>query len=476
MKRRYLLLSLVMAGLLMNHTFVIAGESADHDDGGLYDRIEAYLCENVPKTHFPSLSISIVDKDSTLFSKTYGNGGSTDTAYAVGSVSKSFTALCIMQLVEQGKIDLNAPLSDYIPDAKDGDQITILQLLNHTGGLGEYQNLTDYRIVNEQGVHHYANVNYSLLGEVVETVTGKPYEEYARENICEPLNLEHTFTDPVEAKKNGLIDGYENWFGYYIKTKNQYRDEKDIWITIPAGYYSSSSEDLGRYLQMYLRGGENIISPDSIREMFYNSVAVDDEIPYRYGMGWTQINEPLKQPALRHSGLVENGMACIYILPENGIGVAVTVNANDYFVGGDFADRIGWSVIMMLMGDEPDPIGAGEYIMRHLMYDGICLIVFLLSALPLLCMRRYRKNIQKRRPFGIISELIVLHAGLPLFLLLLTFLFMKTPLWVVKAFVPDLFTVIIASACLLFAGGIIKLYYFSVLRKNNMHAREQITG
>ncbi len=72
---------------------------------------------------------------------------------------------CVIQLVEQGKIELNAPVSRYFPDARDGDRITVRQLLNHTGGLGEHQNLTNYKIVNEQGKHVYANVNYALLGK-----------------------------------------------------------------------------------------------------------------------------------------------------------------------------------------------------------------------------------------------------------------------------------------------------------------------
>lgn len=90
---------------------------------------------------------------------------------------------------------------------------------------------------------------------------------------------------------------------------------------------------------MYLNGGENIISADSINEMFYNNVAVEDEIPYSYGMGWTLINEPLKRPTLLHSGLVENGMSCIYILPEDNIGAAITINTNqnlgNYLYGSD---------------------------------------------------------------------------------------------------------------------------------------------
>ena len=434
---------------------VFADSPANQEnDQNIYDRIDAYLSDTVPKTHFPSFSITIVDNSKTLFSKTYGKYGSTDAPYVLGSVSKSFTALCIMQLVEQGKVSLDAHLSDHLPDATDGERITILQLLNHTSGLGEHQDLTNFRIVNEQGVHLYSNVNYALLGKVIETASGISYEEYVTENIFKPLAMSNTYADPRKA--SGLVDGYENWFGTNVKTDNKYRDTPDAWITIPAGYISSSTEDLGRYLQMYLNGGENIISADSIHEMFYNNVAVEDEIPYSYGMGWTLINEPLKRPVLRHSGLVENGMSCIYILPEDNIGAAITINTNDYFVGADFADRVGWGVVLMLMGDAPNQIASNEYIMKHLMYDGIYLAVFILSVLPLLFIGTYKKRLQKGYNWKTAAWMLVLHVVFPVFILMLPSVFFGTPLWVVKAFVPDLFVTIITSACLLFAGGGVK--------------------
>ena len=460
-KERIRLLVVVLSAILLftvNATAFADGSANNENNQNIYDRIDDYLSNTVPKTHFPSFSITIVDNSETLFSKTYGNYGSTDVPYVLGSVSKSFTALCIMQLVEQGKVSLDAHLSDYLPDATDGERITILQLLNHTSGLGEHQNLTNFRIVSEQGVHLYSNVNYSLLGKVIETVSGISYEEYVTENILKPLNMNNTYADPKKA--GGLIDGYENWFGFNVKTDNKYRNTDDTWITVPAGYISSSTEDLGRYLQMYLNGGENIISADSINEMFYNSVSVEDEIPYSYGMGWTLINEPLKRPALRHSGLVENGMSCIYILPEDNIGVAITINTNDYFVGADFADRVGWGVILMLMGDEPNQIVSNEYVIKHLMYDGIYLAVFIISVLPLLFIGKYKKHLQKGSNWRIVAWMLAFHAVFPVFILMLTRVFFGTPLWVVKAFVPDLFVVIIISACLLFAGGIVKMILF----------------
>ena len=425
-------------------------------DTGVYDRIDAYLLGAFSKAHFPAMSVTIVDKENVLFSKTYGRCESTDTPFLLGSVSKSFTALCIMQLVEQGKIDLDANMAEYLPDAKDGNQITIRQLLNHTGGLGEHQNLANYKIVGKQGVHTYANVNYSLLGKIVEAVSNTSYESYVTENIFKPLGMTNSAATLEKSMENGLISGSENWFGFNINTTPKYPNGSDAWISVPAGYLSASTADLGTYLQMYLSGGQGIISSESIEKMFYENVSVNADIPYHYGMGWTLINEPLKEPALRHSGLVETGMSTIYILPESEIGIAIAVNTNDYFVGKDLMDRIDWSVALMLMGDEPNEISGSEYVTRHLLYDFIYFTVFVISVLPLCWLHKYKKRLKTGKLAYKIAALVLLHLLLPIFILLLSQIVFSTPLWVVCAFVPDMFTVIIVSSVFLFTGGIIK--------------------
>lgn len=412
------------------------------------DEIDAFLNENIPRTEFPSMSVTIVDKDDVLLSKSYGISGLDKTPYALGSVSKSFTALCIMQLAEQGKLSLSDPLSLYLPSVTDSSRITILQLLNHTSGLGEHQNAGNCHIVGVQGEHVYANVNYSLLGKVVEAVSGMPFQDYVTANVIEPLGMDSTYAYPSEAVDNGLVQGHSNWFGLKVPTSVQYSSSENAWITVPAGYICSSSYDLGRYLQMYLRGGEGIISSDSIHSMFYNSVYVEDDIPYSYGMGWNVIEDTLSEPVIYHTGLVETGMTCIYLLPDSDIGVALTVNANDYLVGTDFADRVGWAVIEILTGDEHGEIGEHEYLLRHLMFDAIYLAVFATAVISLTTVRS-KKN-------GAVS-LVLLHLVLPLLLLILTPVFFSTPLWVVKAFVPDMFTVIVVSSALLVTGGIIKV-------------------
>ncbi len=433
-----------------------------------FRNINNYLQKCTEKAHIPAMSVSIVNKNEILFSENYGQCKSSDTPFLLGSVSKSFTAVCIMQLAEQQKIDLKAAVSTYLPNASDGDKITVSQLLNHTSGLGEYQTLKDYKIVNRQGVHHYANVNYSLLGEIIEAVSGKSYSEYITAHLLKPLGLSHTAAALDESIENGLIDGYTNYWGIPIKTAHKYPSSSNAWITVPAGYISSSSNDLGKYLQMYLNGGNNIISKESIDTIFYgDTVYVKGDVPFWYGYGWAVVKESLSEPVLRHSGLIETGTSCVFILPERDIAVAIVTNINDYFVTNEIMDRLGWGVIFMLLGDSANEITEGAYELKHLWIDCIMLTVLLAAILPWCFFPRYVQRSEHRKIHFDIMQLILLHILLPVFILLLIPVFFATPLWAAKAFVPDVFLTAVVSSALLFIGGFVKsMILFQHVRHN----------
>lgn len=433
-----------------------------------YDKIDDYLNRCVQNAKIPALTVTIVDKDNVLFSESYGRCDNCDTPFVLGSVSKSFTAVCIMQLVEQGKIDLNDKISVYLPGTVDGDRITVKQLLNHTSGLGEYQTLENCKIINEQGIHHYANVNYSLLGKIIEKVSGIPYEDYLSENVFAPLHLSHTAASQEKSVENGLIDGYTNYWGFHLKRSHQYPNSENAWISVPAGYLSSSANDLGRYLQMYLNGGENILSRESIDTMFYgDTVYVDGDVPFWYGYGWATVKEPLTEPVLRHSGLVETGTSCVFVMPESGIGIAITANVNDYFVTNEMMDRLGWGVVLIILGAQPNEISGNAYLLNHLRIDLIMLSVFAVSILSFWLLPKYFKSIKKKGTFQTAISVIIIHLLFPILILFIVPFFFRTPLWVARAFVPDVFITVMISSTLLFISGIVKTIMFGVSLKRH---------
>ena len=468
-KRKYLsavMIVVVILSMIICRSLSVSATTNQIND----DTIDEYLQTCVKNAHIPALSVTIVDKDNVLFSGCYGECDNCDTPFVLGSVSKSFTAVCVMRLVEQGKINLDEKVSAYLPNAADGDKITVSQLLNHTGGLGAHQTLENYHIINQQNEHHYANVNYSLLGKIIEKVSGLSYEEYVTKNVFEPLDLSHTAATQTESINNGLIDGYTDYWGFQLKRSHKYPTSENAWITAPAGYLSSSTNDLGRYLQMYLNDGESIISKQSIDKMFYgDTVYVEDDVPFWYGYGWATVKEPLSEPVLRHSGLVETGTSCVFILPESGLGVAITTNVNDYFVTNEMMDSLGWGVILMLLGESPNEIADNAYLLNHLRIDLIMLAVFAVAVLPFCFLRRYRKSLKKGKNVRKVISLVIYHLILPIFILLIVPVFFQAPLWVAEAFVPDVFITVILSSTLLFITGIIKtimlIYYLTKEKK-----------
>ena len=458
MKRKISFACAVLLSVSYIFSAICNAQTDTKTETDIYSDIDTYLQVCAKDANIPSMSVIIADKDNVLFSQGYGGCESCDTPFLLGSVSKSFTAVCIMQLTEQGKIDLNADISTYLPDAADGDKITVSQLLNHTSGLGEHQNLGNYKLVNEQGVHNYANVNYSLLGKIIEAVSGQSYSDYITENLFEPLGLSHTAATLDESIENGLIEGYTNYWGFHIENKHKYPTSENDWITVPAGYISSSANDLGKYLQMYLNGGNGVISEQSIDTMFYgDTVYVEGEVPYWYGYGWTTVKEPLSEPVLRHSGLVETGTSCVFILPERSIAIAVTANVNDYFVTNEMMDSLGWGIVLMLLGEAPNEIADNAYFFSHLRIDLIMLAVLAAAILPLCLLPEYANRIKRRkRPIALLF-LVLFHLLLPIFILLLVPIFFAVPLWVAQAFVPDVFITVVVSSALLFAGGLFKV-------------------
>lgn len=443
---------LIFAVLLVSN-FLVLSVFADGDTEVDYDRISEQIEADIKRNHIPGMSVIVVDKDSVLFQDNYGNCQSADTPFIIGSMSKSFTALAIVQLAERGKVDLDKPISDYVNvteyfiDASDPEKITIRNLLNHTSGIETYQTFGNLKSTDSYGKHVYANANYGLLGLIIEEVSGISYEEYVTEYIFKPLGMAHAAADLENAKANGLIDGYRNYFGFFVPGEPDYPTaiKSGTWINIPAGYISASATDMGKYLQMYLNGGNGIVREESINIMFYDGVPSADGT-YDYGMGWQYTTEVFSRPMLWHAGLVENYISYMFIIPEEGIAVAVLVNMNDYLVGNNIIGNI----IMPLLGEQRKEL-PDLYLILHVAIDAVYLLLCLISVLGVLSLRKYDKKKHKY-----VLECFR-HIILPMLLLLIPAI-AKTPISVIWLFVKDLFLVLYINAAVLIVVGGIKLF------------------
>ena len=222
----------------------------------------------------------MVDAGGVRYLRTFGDCPDADAPFVVGSLSKSFTAVAVMQLVEQGAVDLDAPASRYAPGYDVPDEVTVRSLLNQTSGFGAYDSLAeaaDGELGETFGAFSYANANYDLLGRVVEGASGEDYARYLDEHVLEPLGMASTTADPARAEALGMVPGHRDWFGLPVADGFRHAQGDGAWGGPASGYVASSVRDMASYLRMYLNGGmggdgARVLSADSVRRMFLDRV------------------------------------------------------------------------------------------------------------------------------------------------------------------------------------------------------------
>jgi CubicO group peptidase (beta-lactamase class C family) len=296
------------------------------------------------------------------------------TPFVIGSLSKSITALAVMQLVDDGRVDLDSPARLYLPefrvaDAAAADRITVRELLTHTSGLStavgiaplttppttldaRVRDLATAQLVSEPGTRYaYSNANYLVLGRLIEVVSGEPFGAYVRAHVFDPLGMAHAATDRATADAAGLTDAHRLWFG--LADDHAPLDRPDL---VPAGWISASADDLGRLLIAELDGGSyqgrSVVSPAAIGEMQTGTVSTGsgDE---RMGMGWVASTLDGER-IVAHAGSTTDMAAIQVLVPDRHLGVAVLFNAQStLYELLHKPDAIGQGVVSLLLGHEP---------------------------------------------------------------------------------------------------------------------------
>jgi CubicO group peptidase (beta-lactamase class C family) len=212
-----------------------------------------------------------------------------DTRFRLGSITKQFTATLVLRLVEKGQIDLNAPVSRYLPDypRPNGDRVTIHMLLNHTSGIPGYTELPEFErtmrdpykpadlvkifsglqsLFEPGSKFSYSNSGYFLLGVILEKVTGKPYQQLLREQILDPLGMAQTGYDSTRPLLEKRAAGYDSTLDGYVNT-----GYLDMSQPYSAGSLYSTVDDLLRWDQALY--GTSILSDASKLKMFTPGLA-----------------------------------------------------------------------------------------------------------------------------------------------------------------------------------------------------------
>lgn len=322
--------------------------------------IDAYVMAQMRTQRIPGLALGIVHGKQIVHLRGFGVATpqgrpvTPQMTFVIGSLTKSFTSLAIMQLAEAGKLELDAPVQRYIPwfslaDPDASAQIALRHLLAHTSGIPRFvgrallagkgektieQHVRELGAVDPAGLvgatFQYSNANYLVLGLVIQIVSGQSYEEYIRQHILDPLEMGHSFLSEAKAVQDGMATGYRWWFGVPLPADLPYLPD-----ALPAGFLISSAEDMAHYLIAHLNGGQygdaTILSPTGIAELHRPEVPIGSTCAH-YGMGW--VSEEINGIAmLTHAGDTANFHADMILLLESQWGLIMLTNANNALVG-----------------------------------------------------------------------------------------------------------------------------------------------
>jgi len=362
-----------------------AGPGALEPPAGSYEAIDAYVERERRRLRMPGVALAIVEGDQIVHQRGFGrvrSDGETpgpQTPFPIASLTKSITALAVMQLVEDGKIELDAPVQRYLPWFRVADpglsaRITVRHLLNQTSGLptsaGEIP-LADFDARPGAAERHaralstlaldrpagsayeYSNANYILLGLIVEAASGEAYADYIRRTILTPLGMSQTTTLQATARQNGLAVGHRYWFGVPVAAPD---------LPLPAGALAgggliSSAAEMARYLSAHLNGGrygdERLLSSAGMEEL-HRGVA--DIKAYglslgQYAMGWV-VDQIGQTKLLWHGGTLPDFGAYMALLPEQKKGVVLLFNGCHHWMNPVLAD-VGLGVTSFLAGERP---------------------------------------------------------------------------------------------------------------------------
>lgn len=342
-----------------------------------YKSIDEYVERQMKDGNIPGLSIAVVKGDKIMYMKGYGIADNSkrkvtpQTPFLINSISKSFCGLAIRQLINEGKIEPDAPVQKYISwfhlaDESASKKITIQNLLDHKSGIstmaGNQYYLDSEKYTRKQLIesfsklkinrpvgttYEYSNINFIILGQVVEEVSGMSYESYIQKYIFNPLQMNNTFYSQSEARKNGLSEGYQLIFGFPVVTHPSYPNSLSS-----VGMICSSAEDMGKYVTTFLNGGIYNGYNITTRDGHTPSDMVGNPLIY-YDAYWNIYKGSLPNGYAGHSGGSANFNSVLIALPykEQDTGIVVLDNTRILPILNTFsqtvlgADTIGWGIL-----------------------------------------------------------------------------------------------------------------------------------
>ena len=318
------------------------------DYGEAISKLKAAIRREVKQKDLPAFSITLVDNKHDVWSAGFGfartepkRGATSETVYRVGSISKLFTDIAVMQLVEQRKLNLDADIREILPEFQPnnpfGKPLTLRQLMSHRSGLvressvGSYfdpgepsiaetaASLNDTTIVYEPGTRtKYSNSGITVVGLAVEKASGMPFSEYIRERILKPIGMQNSDFDRTPHIAEKLAEA-QMW------TVDGRRFPAPVFEfgIFPAGNLYSTTDDLTRFLRVLFRGGNlkegQLLSPATLTDM------MRPQEKERFGIGFA-ISDFHGHKSVGHGGAVYGYSTQLTALIDENIGVAAVAS------------------------------------------------------------------------------------------------------------------------------------------------------
>ncbi len=380
--------------LLLPILFIFTSISAQSNSGlstEVINEINEFVESKRAFYNSPSIAVAITDENRTIYLKHFGDAKKGDK-YLIGSNTKSFTALLVLLLQEKGKLNINDPVNKYLKwfeykDKNISDKITIKNLLQHTSGIHTAMGETfrerdtsfDYakyyaEILKTIELHdlpeqpyRYSNVNYRVLGLIIESVSGQKFEECLNTYITKPMKLYGT-----SANSNpNLIESYQ-YFLYHpvLKFNKSFHSQE-----IPSGLISSTANDMSMYLRHLMNGynnNSNTILDASITKQLFTP---NENNTSGYGLGWRIFKD-----IFYHSGTNKSFESSMYMLPSINKSVVVLINSNQA-PSSEVID----GVASILLGQKYSNASSFRY------YRGLPFIVLILLVLFFFQVKKWKK-------------------------------------------------------------------------------------
>lgn len=322
-----------------------AAAQAPAESNGLSSAINQEL-EKVFKPNEPGAAVIAVKDGQVVFRKGYGMANlelgvaiEPDMIFRIGSVTKQFTAVSILMLMEQGKLNLTDEITKFLPDyPTQGHKITIEHLLTHTSGIKSYTNLPEWLPLWRKDMTmtelidlfknkpmefapgdnwNYNNSAFVLLGAIIEKITGQSYGDFVEKNIFAPLGMKQSFYDNTQRVIPRRAAGYS-------KNGSGYANAQYLSMSQPhaAGSLMSTVDDLAKWdAALYT---EKLVKQESLKKA-WTPFVMNGGKPTNYGYGWG-ISTLQGEKIISHGGGI-NGFTCEAIrLPESKVYVAILTN------------------------------------------------------------------------------------------------------------------------------------------------------